>query len=54
VVYLLDLFYLMVELLFVSRLTYDLSMHLCLSLLYSVVEVWLINAYVAEFVLCYD
>jgi len=40
---LLDLFDSMAELLFVCRLIYDLSMHMCLSLLYVVVE----------FVLCF-
>ncbi|KAL9298967.1 hypothetical protein AtEden1_Chr2g0226831 [Arabidopsis thaliana] len=48
---LLDLIDSMAELLFVCRLIYDLSMHLCLRLLYDVVELWFINAYVTEFVL---
>jgi len=48
---LLDLFDSMAELLFVCRVIYNLSMHLCLSLLYDVVELWFSNAYVAEFVI---
>jgi len=50
---LLDLFDLMAELLFVYRLIYDLSIHLCLSLLYDVIELWFNLTSVAEFLL-YD
>jgi len=49
----LDLLDAMADLLFLCRLIYDLSMHLCLSLLYVVVELWVINASVTKFVLCF-
>jgi len=50
---LLDLFDLMAELPFVCRLIYDLSIHLCLSLLYAVIELWFNLKSVAEFLLRY-
>jgi len=50
---LLDLFDLMAELPFVCRLIYDLSIHLCLNLLYDVIELCFNLTSVAEFLLRY-
>jgi len=50
---LLDLFDLTAELLFVCWLIYDLSIHLCLSLFYAVIELWFNLTSMAEFLL-YD
>jgi len=50
---LLDLFDLMAELSSVCRLIYDLSIHMCLSLLYVVIALWFNLTLVAEFLLRY-